>query len=69
MKYYYQLIHVCTDVARFLKVLSSELTEKFREVSLEKVFLRKDVEFEHMQKEFKRMMRNAHLLCQSNICK
>ena len=69
MKYYYELIHVYTDVARFLKVLSSDLTEKFREVPLEKVFLRKDVEFEHMQKECKRMMKNARLLCQSNICK
>lgn len=62
-------IHACTDVASFLKDLSSQLTEKFREVPLGKVFLRKDVEFEHMEKEFKRMMRNARLLCQSKICK
>ena len=69
MKYYYELIYSCTDVARFLKDLSSQLIVKFREVPLEKVFLRKDVEFEHMEKQFKRMMRNAHLFCQSNICK
>ena len=56
-------------MASFLKDLSSQLTEKFREVPLGKVFLRKDVEFEHMEKEFKRMMRNARLLCQSKICK
>ena len=66
---YYELIYVCTDVAKFLQELSSKITEMFCEVPLEKVFLRKDVEFEHMEKEFKRMMRNAHLLCQSNICK
>ena len=49
-------------MARFLAELSSILTEKFQEVSYEKVFLRKDVELEHMEKEFERMMRNAHLL-------
>ena len=56
----------------FLTDLSSKLTEMFGEMTLEKVFLRQDVEFDEMEKQFERMMSNAKLICQSSepsICK
>ena len=52
--------------------LSSKLTEKFAKMTLEKVFLRQDAEFDEMENQFKRMMSNARLICQSSeqsICK
>lgn len=56
----------------FLTDLSSKLTEMFAEMTLEKVFLRQDAEFDEMENQFKRMMSNARLICQSSepsICK
>lgn len=56
----------------FLTDLSSKLTEMFGEMTLEKVFLRQDVEFDGMKNQFKRMMSNAQLIYQSSepsICK
>ena len=61
-----------TDVVTFLKELSSELTKRFSEATLENVFLTHNLEFEDMNSRYEIMMRDACLLCQhskSNICK